>query len=274
MFYKNSARKGGIFVYTLSVASFGALLPPCYNVRMSKNQPKSSLSGKVTHETFFTRKHIHDKDIKEHLERINREFSEGFEFLAKYPKSVTIFGSSMLSTDSAPGKSATDLAAAIVKDLKYAVITGGGPGIMEAASIGAKNAGGQSVGLNISLPHEHGANGFTTDHMKFAYFFSRKTMLTFAAEAYVFFPGGFGTFDELFGILTLIQTGKIPHVPIILFGSDFWNPIVATLDKVMSEKYKTIDPSDLNLFKITDSIDEAIEIICKAPISEWWRIIN
>jgi uncharacterized protein (TIGR00730 family) len=241
---------------------------------MSNINKKASLSGKVDHDTFFTRKHIHDRDIKAHLERINHEFAEGFEFLTKYPRSVTIFGSSMLMQDSWACKKAYELSQAIVKDLNYAVITGGGPGIMEASNKGAADAGGQAVGLNISLPHEHGINGYATDHMKFAYFFSRKTMLTFAAEAYVFFPGGFGTFDELFGILTLIQTGKIPHVPVVLFGSDFWKPIIKNLNEMMLKKYQTIDPGDFDLCKITDSVDEAIRIIRDAPVSEWWRIIN
>ena len=245
----------------------------CYNNRIMINNKKTP-KVQVPHDTFFTRKHIHDKNIKEHLDRINHEFAEGFEFLQKYPKSVTIFGSSMLPADSVPCRMAEALSQAIVKDLGYAVITGGGPGIMEASSKGAAEVGGQSVGLNISLPHEHGANSYTTDHMKFAYFFSRKTMLTFAAEAYVFFPGGFGTFDELFSILTLIQTGKIPHVPIILFDSDFWTPIIKNLGEMMNHKYQTVDPEDFDMCKITDSVDEAIEIIREAPISEWWRVIN
>ena len=252
----------------------GFLFAICYNAPMAKNHYKGSLSGSVNHDTFFTRKHIHDRDIESHLVRINHEFEEGFEFLTKYPRSVTIFGSSMLAPDSESCKLAEKLAVAIVKDLKYAVVTGGGPGIMEASSKGAKEAGGQSVGLNISLPHEHGANVYTTDHMKFSYFFSRKTMLTFAAEAYVFFPGGFGTFDELFSILTLIQTGKIPHVPVILFGSDFWKPIITSLNDMMLKKYQTIDPGDFDLCEITDSVDRAVEIIREAPVSEWWRVIN
>lgn len=222
----------------------------------------------------FSRNDVHEGQIEEHLGRINHEFRDGFEFIKKYPKSVTIFGSSMLSADSKPSQQAKELASRIVRELDYAVVTGGGPGVMEAANHGAFEAGGKSVGLNISLPHEHMVNGFTTDHMKFSYFFSRKTLLMFAAEAYVFFPGGFGTFDELFGVLTLVQTGKVPRVPIILFDSGYWNPIIETLKKVMLEKYQTIDPHDLDLVEVTDSIDEAVGVISKAPLSEWWRIIN
>ena len=222
----------------------------------------------------LTRRDIHAKEVETHLERINREFADGFDFLAKYPKSVTIFGSSLATQDSEHYQKAYELGKAIATDLQYAVITGGGPGIMEAANKGAYEADGTSLGLNITLPHEHSTNPYVTHSMKFAYFFSRKTMLSFAAEAYVFFPGGFGTFDELFSVLTLIQTGKIPHVPVILFDSNFWKPVRATLEAVMQNGYHTIDPHDLDMFTITDSIDEAIAIIKKAPVSEWWRNIN
>jgi len=220
------------------------------------------------------RSDIQEKEVEAHLERIHQEFSDGFDFLAKYPKSVTIFGSSLAKQDSEHYKKAYELGGRIASDLKYAVITGGGPGIMEAANKGAYEANGVSVGLNISLPHEHSTNPYVTRSIKFAYFFSRKTMLTFAAEAYVYFPGGFGTFDELFSILTLIQTGKIPHVPVILFGSDFWNPIKAVIVKTLLETYHTIEDNDINIFHITDSVDDAISIIKKAPVSVWWRNIN
>jgi len=220
------------------------------------------------------RSDIHAREVENHLERIHREFADGFDFLSKYPKSVSIFGSSLAADDTPHYQKAYELGKLIVSDLKYAVITGGGPGIMEAANKGAYEAGGPSLGLNISLPHEHSTNAYVTHSIKFAYFFSRKTMLSFAAEAYVFFPGGFGTFDELFGILTLIQTGKIPHVPIILIDSHFWNPVRGLLEKTMLDAYKTIEKRDLNLFEITDSVDRAIEIIKEAPVSEWWRNIN
>ena len=223
----------------------------------------------------FSKKDIHAGEISNHLARINKEFSEGFDFLKDYPRSVTIFGSSMAAPDSLDYNRASELGGRIARELKYAVMTGGGPGIMEAANKGAFEAGGISLGLNISLPHEHGANPYLTKHYKFSYFFSRKTMMIFAAEAYVFFPGGFGTFDELFGLLTLIQTGKIPRVPIVLVDSKFWVPLVDSfIRKTMLETYKAIDANDLNLFEISDSLDRVMEIIQKSSVSEWWRNIS
>ncbi len=220
------------------------------------------------------RKDIHTGEINTHLERIHHEFEDGFAFLKQYPKSVTVFGSSLAESSVPAYKEAYELTGRITRDLKYAVITGGGPGIMEAANKGAFDAGGPSLSLNISLPHEHNVNPYVNHSHKFAYFFSRKAMLMFAAEAYVFFPGGYGTFDELFGVLTLIQTGKIPHVPIILFGSSFWNPFQEFMLKTMCQQYKAISEIDLSIFKITDSVDETIEIIKKAPVNVWWRNIN
>jgi uncharacterized protein (TIGR00730 family) len=222
----------------------------------------------------LVRSDIHSKEIQTHLERIHHEFADGFDFLAKYPKSISIFGSSLAPRDGPIYAQAYDLGGRIVRDLGYAVMTGGGPGTMEAANKGAYDAGGVSLGLNISLPHEHETNAYVTNSLKFAYFFTRKTMLSFAAEAYVFFPGGFGTFDELFSILTLIQTGKIPHVPVILIDSHFWDPFQAFIEKNMLDNYAAIDSRDLKLFEITDSIDHVIDIIKKAPVSEWWRNIN
>jgi uncharacterized protein (TIGR00730 family) len=145
---------------------------------------------------------------------------------------------------------------------------------MEAANKGAFESGGVSLGLSISLPHERFVNAYISHSLHFSYFFSRKTMLSFAAEAYVFFPGGFGTFDELFSILTLVQTGKIPRVPIVLFDSGYWNDLLAFLIKTMIGSYGAITAEDLKLFEITDSLDRTMEIIKGAQISEWWRDIN
>lgn len=219
---------------------------------------------------------VYDGEISTHLKHIEREFKEGFEFLRKYPKSVSIFGSSMTPSSDTSYMKAEEMAGRIVSELGYAVLTGGGPGIMEAATKGATEAGGQVAGLNISLPHERTTNEYLTmaNSLKFSYFFSRKTMLTFAAEAYVFFPGGYGTFDELFSILTLIQTDKIPHVPLFLFGSEYWSRLEAFIREMMLERHHTIDQKDIEIFKITDSIDDVLETIKKAPVSDWWRNIN
>lgn len=222
----------------------------------------------------LTRENIHAGEIEHHIEHITREFRDSFEFLQKYPKSVTIFGSSVVKSDAEYYKKATELGGRIVKDLGYAVLTGGGPGIMEAANKGAYEAGGISLGLNVSIPHEYTTNAYVTHALKFSYFFSRKTMLAFAAEAYVFFPGGYGTFDELFGILTLIQTGKIPRVPVLMFDSGYWKSLDEFLKKTMFEKYHTIEEGDMKLYEITDSIDRILEVVKVAPVSEWWRIIN
>ncbi|MDE1941134.1 MAG: TIGR00730 family Rossman fold protein, partial [Patescibacteria group bacterium] len=212
---------------------------------------------------------IHSGEINTHLERINHEFADGFEFLKKYPKSVTVFGSSVAAPDQEDYSAAEQLAGRVVTELGYAVLTGGGPGIMEAANKGAYQAGGVSLGLNVSIPRERITNAYVTHAIKFAYFFSRKVMLSFAAEAYIFFPGGYGTFDELFSLLCLIQTGKIPHVPVILYDSKFWKPLKSFLGEDMFKGYGTIEEKDLDIFEITDSIDRALEIIKKAPVSEF-----
>ncbi|MDE2040836.1 MAG: TIGR00730 family Rossman fold protein [Patescibacteria group bacterium] len=225
-------------------------------------------------EIAFGKADIHGAEIAAHLARISHEFGDGFEFLKKYPKSVTVFGSSQAVPTDAAYLLAEELTGRVARELGYAVITGGGPGIMEAANKGAYQAGGVSLGLNVSIPHERMTNAYVTHAIKFSYFFSRKVMLMFAAEAYVFFPGGFGTFDELFGVLTLIQTAKIPRVPVILVDSKFWKPLQSFLDESMNKAYHAIDPEDMQLFEITDSIDRAMDIIKRAQISEWWRNIN
>lgn len=196
---------------------------------------------------------------------ISQEFVNGFEFVKNYPRSVTFFGSARVKENEPYYEKARVLAGKIVSELHYSVITGGGPGIMEAANKGAFEAGGNSLGLTIELPKEQQTNQYLTDSEDFHYFFSRKVCLSFSAEAYIFFPGGFGTLDEFLEILTLIQTNKIPRAPIILVGVDFWTPFEQFFKEVLLEN-KMIEKGDLSLYTITNNDEEILEIIKKAPI--------
>lgn len=192
--------------------------------------------------------------------RIMAEFVDGFDFLASFEKAVTVFGSARLQRDDPYFAKARELSSRLAAN-GYTVITGGGPGIMEAANEGAKAAGGDSVGLNIELRTEQRVNEFVTRPLGFEYFFVRKVMLSFASRVYVFFPGGYGTLDELFEMLTLIQTKKIEdHIPVILFGHAYWDPLVAWLDSVVRSEFHAIDPEDLQIFTVTDDIEEALRI--------------
>jgi len=151
-----------------------------------------------------------------------------------------------------------------------AVITGGGPGIMEAANKGAFQAGGTSVGLNIALPHEQSANHFQTISLEFNYFFCRKVMFMKYASAFVNFPGGFGTLDELFESLTLIQTEKIHPFPLVCIGTSFWKPMLDWAEKTLRDDYRTISPNDLDYVTLTDDLDEAMSVLigaCEVPQS-------
>ena len=158
--------------------------------------------------------------INKRLDRIYNEFKSAFEFIKKYPKSVTFFGLARIDENNPYYQKARNLAGRIVKELDYSVLSGGGGGIMEASNRGAFDAGGKSVGLNIRLPKEQIPNKYTTKTLELSYFFVRKVALSFAAEAYIFFPGGYGTLDEFFEIITLIQTRKIPQVPIFWLATN------------------------------------------------------
>jgi uncharacterized protein (TIGR00730 family) len=190
--------------------------------------------------------------------RIMAEFVEGFELMAGIGEAVAIFGSARAKpTD--PSYALAEKMGATLVERGFGVITGGGPGIMEAANKGAFNAKGVSVGLNITLPMEQYANPYTTHAMEFQHFFARKVMFVKYSLGLVAFPGGFGTMDELFEALTLIQTQKMPEYPVVLMVSEFWNPMLDFLRKSMLQNHQTISPNDLNRFRICDDIDEAVE---------------
>ncbi len=201
------------------------------------------------------------QNINWRIFRIMAEFVEGFEFLAHLTREVTVFGSARCSSGNRYYQTARELGGLCAKG-KYTIITGGGPGIMEAANRGAFEGGGESVGLDISLPMEQRRNQYVKRSMGFRYFFTRKVMLSAASQAYVFFPGGFGTIDELFEIIVLIQTGKMSdEVPVILMGSAFWEPMLAWIRKALFEEHRFIEKDDVKIFHVVDSAKEAFAII-------------
>src|SRR5438874_2080132 len=183
--------------------------------------------------------------------RIMAEFVDSFEALSQLGPGVTIFGSARTPSSDASYQATVELSKALAKH-NFAVITGGGPGIMEAANKGAYMAKGKSVGLNIELPHEQKGNRYANVPIHFHYFFSRKVCFVKYSIAFIFMPGGFGTLDEFFEVLTLVQTGRIPRFPIILFGREYWSGLFKWLKSRMEEKARFISPGDLNLVKVTD----------------------
>lgn len=195
--------------------------------------------------------------------RIMAEFVDGFELLRRHGLAATFFGSARTCPGDPVYKDAEELAAKLAKK-GFTIITGGGPGVMEAANVGAFKVGGKSVGLNIKLPMEQKLNPYVTETETFDFFFSRKVMLSFASEVYVYFPGGFGTMDELFELVTLIQTKKIEAIPIVLFGKEYWTPLMKWMETELLKKYKTISKEDLEIMHIVDSIDEAVKYITKS----------
>lgn len=201
----------------------------------------------------------------ERVHEISKEFTDGFKFLENYPRSVTFFGSNQFPETNPYYQSARELSSRIVKELGYSVLSGGGPGIMEAANRGAKEAGGDSLGLIIKLPREQKINKYLTDELDLYYFFVRKVCLSFSAEAFIFYPGGFGTMDEFWEIITLIQTRKIQGVPLICVGSEYWNSVKDLMVREMLHR-GAIEEDDLKLFTITDDHDEIIDLIKKVPV--------
>jgi uncharacterized protein (TIGR00730 family) len=196
-------------------------------------------------------------DLERHVGAIAQEFREGFEAVDKIDRpAVTIFGSARIREGDPVYEQAREAARRFAEH-GWAVVTGGGPGVMEAANRGAQEAGGLSVGFNIELPHEQRSNGYIDLSLTFRHFYARKTMFVKAAEGFLVFPGGFGTADELFEALTLIQTGKVLHFPVVLFDSDYWGELLEWVrDELLADGM--ISPEDVDLLFVTDDLDEAI----------------
>jgi uncharacterized protein (TIGR00730 family) len=194
--------------------------------------------------------------------RILAEFVEGFDALAAVGKAVTIFGSARVHEDDPYYVKARELAGLLAKE-GFAVITGGGPGIMEAANRGCHEAGGLSIGCNIELPHEQSVNPYVDLGVEFRYFFARKTMFVKYADGFAIFPGGFGTLDELFESVTLIQTGKIRHFPVVLIGTEYWAGLLEWLRNEAVAR-GAVSPQDLDLVQCTDDMEEACAMLTAA----------
>ena len=194
--------------------------------------------------------------------RIQSEFVEGFGLLAELPKAVSVFGSARTRRDHPEYATGRALGSALAR-AGFAVITGGGPGAMEAVNRGASEAGGISVGLGIELPFEQRLNDWVDVGLNFRYFFARKTMFVKYAQAFVILPGGFGTLDELFEALTLVQTRKVTRFPVILFGTDYWAGLIAWIRTTLIPAGK-VNPTDLDLLTCTDDVDQTVKLIVEA----------
>jgi hypothetical protein len=194
--------------------------------------------------------------------RIQAEFVEGFGMLAELPRAVTVFGSARTPRDHPEYAVGRELGAALA-EAGFAVITGGGPGVMEAANRGCSDAGGFSVGLGIELPFEQGLNDWVDLGINFRYFFARKTMFVKYSQAFVCLPGGFGTLDELFEALTLVQTKKVTKFPVVLLGSEYWGGLYDWIAKTVLDSGK-IGEKDLALLHLTDDVDDAVRVVREA----------
>jgi uncharacterized protein (TIGR00730 family) len=201
-----------------------------------------------------------DGDLAGHVARIGQEFLEGFVAVERIGgPAVSVFGSARVAEDSPGYAEARDVGRRLA-EAGFAVVTGGGPGVMEAANRGAREGGGLSVGFNIELPHEQHSNPYLDLAVTFNHFYARKTMFVKAAEGFVIFPGGFGTLDELFESLTLIQTGKVQHFPVVLFDLDYWRPLLDWIrGRLLADGM--VSPDDLELLAVIDDPTEAVATI-------------
>ena len=199
---------------------------------------------------------------------IQEEFRQGIDTVKGMGPSVTFYGSARLKPDHPEYIKAYNLSYRIAKELGYIIMSGGGAGIMEAANKGARDAGVSSIGLTIRLPKEQATNPYVTKEIPFHFFFARQVSMQYTTEACIFCAGGTGTLYEFFEMLTHLQTGKIGLIPVILYGTEFWNPIKKILEEQFVEKYKTISASDLDRFIVTDDVDQILEVIRVSKIRD------
>ncbi|MEK7542658.1 MAG: TIGR00730 family Rossman fold protein [Patescibacteria group bacterium] len=201
----------------------------------------------------------------ERMHKIVEEFQRGFHFLRDFGLTASFFGSSRAKSQDRMYQEATQLASLLSKD-GFAIITGGGPGIMEAANKGAFVEGGRSAGINIQLISKQLTNKYVKESVAFSYFFIRKVMLAFASDVYIFFPGGFGTLDELFELITLVQTNKIKPIPIILVDKGYWTPLLLWIEKELYAKRKAIEEQDMKIYSLVDDAKAAFEKISRMVV--------
>ncbi|MDX1682362.1 MAG: TIGR00730 family Rossman fold protein [Phycisphaeraceae bacterium] len=214
----------------------------------------------------------HERDMSRETWRMFRilsEFVDGFEVLGEIEPAISVFGSARTPSDDTYYKQAVECGK-LLTEAEFSVITGGGPGIMEAANRGAKEADGVSVGLNISLPHEQEPNAYQTHELMFRYFFVRKVMFVKYAKGFIIFPGGYGTMDEFFEAMTLIQTLKVDPFPVVCIGHEFWDGLVDWMRDVMRDRHENIGKKDLDLFRVTDDVAEAVQIVKTCYDEQCW----
>ncbi len=222
---------------------------------MTPQERRAQIRGEVIHPAEFR-----GSEATWRIFKIMSEFVDGYDFLSKITADVTVFGSARTTPGSKYYKVAEQLCGLMAKH-GFSVITGGGPGIMEAANKGAFKAQGESIGLNIQLPFEQRINKYVRHGIGFHYFFTRKVMLTSPSQAFVAFPGGYGTLDEVFEVLTLMQTKKMEQVPLILVGREFWSSLEGFFREQVLGKHKAINPEDLDIYYIVDTAEEAMKIL-------------
>lgn len=203
---------------------------------------------------------LYENENQERVCRINEEISQGLELIGRFPKKVTVFGSLRFKEGHPDYERARHIAKRLASELDYTIVTGGASGIMEAANRGAQEGGGKSVGVTIRLPKEQKTNPYITQEIPCYYFFTRKVILSFASRMYIYFPGGFGTMDEFYEILTLVQTAKIHRVPIVCVGAYFWETLNNHIHHGLMLPAGTIDNADTGLYTITDDEETIMEI--------------